>query len=327
MTRARDSILVTGGAGFVGSHFARMACEAGSHVVVLDDLSAGPPYPQLPPAIVFVRGDIADRALVARVIADHRITAVAHFAGKIQVGESVDKPALYFDRNLARSLALLETVREHGPRTFLFSSTAAVYGMPDRVPIVEDLPLQPINPYGSSKLAIEYVLSAYGHAYGLRWAALRYFNAAGAHPDGTLRESHDPETHLIPLVIDAALGRRPPLVVFGDDYATDDGTCVRDYIHVCDLARAHLAALDALDAGRAVGATNLGSGRGFSVREVLDQAARVLGTPIPHSLGPRRAGDPAVLLASHARAAELLGWRPERSELATVIDDAVRARR
>jgi UDP-glucose 4-epimerase len=320
------SVLVTGGAGFVGSHFARAAHEAGHRVVVLDDLSAGT-MPAFPDGVAFVTGDIADAALVSRVLREHAITAIAHFAGKICVGESVEKPALYFDRNLVRTLALLDTVLEHAPRTFLFSSTAAVYGDPARTPITEDAPRAPINPYGSSKLAVEAALAAYGDAYGLRWAALRYFNAAGAHPDGTLREDHDPETHLIPLVIDAALGRRPPLTVFGDDYATRDGTCVRDYVHVCDLARAHLAAIEALDRGVAVGATNLGSANGFTVREVLDEAARVLGAPIPHAIGPRRAGDPPVLLASTERATRVLGWKPERSALSTIIEDAVRSRR
>jgi UDP-glucose-4-epimerase GalE len=322
---ARDAILVTGGAGFVGACFARAAHEAGSRVVVLDDLSAGP-YPALPRDIAFVRGDIADRALVARTLRDHRITAIAHFAGKICVGESVEQPALYFERNLVRTLALLDVVLAEGPPAFLFSSTAAVYGMPEVTPITEAMPLAPINPYGSSKLAIEHALAAYGVAHGLRWAALRYFNAAGAHPDGTLREAHDPETHLVPLAIDAALGARGPLTIFGADYATRDGTCVRDYVHVVDLARAHLAALDALDRGVAVGATNLASATGFTVREVIDTTARVLGRPVPHSVGARRAGDPAVLLASCTRAGELLGWRAERSELATIIEDAARSR-
>ena len=323
---ARTSILVTGGAGFVGSHVARAAFEAGSRVTVLDDLSAGT-TPTLPDGIELVVGDIADKALVTRVIRERQVTAYAHFAGKICVGESVEKPAMYFDRNLVRTIALLDVVLEHAPRAFLFSSTAAVYGVPDAVPIPEGAVLSPINPYGDSKLAVERVLAAYGHAYGLPWAALRYFNAAGAHPDGTLREAHDPETHLIPLVIDAALGRRPPLTVFGDDYPTIDGTCVRDYVHVCDLASAHLAAIDALASGRAIGAVNLGSATGFTVKQVLDEAARVLGAPIPHSIGPRRAGDPATLLASNERAATLLGWRPQRSELGTVIEDAVRSRR
>jgi UDP-glucose 4-epimerase len=257
-----SSILVTGGAGFVGSHFARAAAEAGHRVTVLDDLSAG----TRPPAgIELVVGDIADRALVAATIRERGITEYAHFAGKICVGESVDKPAMYFDGNLVKTIALLDVVREHAPRAFLFSSTAAVYGMPDAVPIPEDARKEPINPYGDSKLAVERVLAAYGHAYGLPWAALRYFNAAGAHPDGTLREAHEPETHLIPLVIDAALGRRGPLTVFGDDYDTRDGTCVRDYVHVCDLASAHLAAIDVLAAGRPVGAGNIGSATGFTL--------------------------------------------------------------
>ncbi len=319
----KGSILVTGGAGFVGSHFARAAAEAGMRVTVLDDLSAG----TKPPAgVELVVGDIADKALVTKTIRERGITAYAHFAGKICVGESVEKPAMYFDGNLVKTIALLDVVREHAPEAFLFSSTAAVYGMPDVVPIPENARTEPINPYGDSKLAVERVLAAYGHAYKLPWAALRYFNASGAHPDGTLRESHDPETHLIPLVIDAALGRRGPLSVFGDDYDTRDGTCVRDYVHVCDLASAHLAAIEALGAGRAVGAVNLGSSTGFTVKEVLDEASRVLGKPIPHSIGARRAGDPATLLASNTRAAELLGWRPQRSELGTVIDDAVRSR-
>jgi UDP-glucose 4-epimerase len=325
MAHARDSILVTGGAGYVGSHFARAAHDAGSKVVVIDDLSAGT-MPKLPDGIAFVRGDVADRELVARLLREHRITSIAHFAGKIQVGESVHKPQLYFDGNLVKTLALLDTVLASECRTFLFSSTAAVYGMPDEVPIPETARKQPINPYGASKLAVEYALEAYGVAHGLQWAALRYFNAAGAHADGSLREAHEPETHLLPLVIDAALGRRGPLTVYGDDYPTPDGTCIRDYVHVDDLAAAHLAALDALARGKAVAATNLGSANGFSVREVLETAERVLDRPVPHTIGARRAGDPAVLLTSHSRANELLGWRPTRSDLATIIEDAARAR-
>ena len=321
---ARDCILVTGGAGFVGSHFARAAVESGSRVVVLDDLSGGP-MPALA-GIDFVRGDIADRAMVRATLATHRVTAVAHFAGKIQVAESVTQPALYFEHNVVRTLALLDVVREH-VGTFLFSSSAAVYGVPHQMPIAETAPLAPINPYGASKLAIEHALEAYGIAYGLHWAALRYFNAAGAHPDGTLHEAHDPETHLIPLVIDAALRRRPPLTVHGNDYSTPDGTCIRDYVHVCDLARAHLAALDALDAGTAVAATNLASGRGFSVFEGIAEAERVLGKPVPVTIGARRVGDPDRLLATGERAAEVLGWRPEYSDLTTLIEDAARARK
>ena len=323
---ARDTILVTGSAGFVGSHFARQAIEAGSRVVALDDLSGALDWPALPPAIELVRGDIADRELVARLIEERRVTAIVHFAGKICVGESVTNPALYYEHNVVRSIALLDVVREVGPRAIVFSSTAAVYGVPEIVPIVEHSRYAPINPYGATKLAIEHAIASYGRAYGIAWAALRYFNAAGAHPDGTLREVHDPETHLIPLVIDAALGRRPSLTVFGTDYSTKDGTCARDYVHVCDLARAHLAALDALDRDGTIGAINLGSGRANTVREVLAIAARVIGKDVPHSVGPRREGDPAVLLADVVRAREVLGWRPECSDLGTIIDDATRSR-
>jgi UDP-glucose-4-epimerase GalE len=321
------SILATGAAGFVGSHFARLAGEAGNHVIALDDLSGVPDWPALPPAIVRVRGDIADRALVVRLIDEHHVTSIVHFAGKICVGESIVNPALYFEHNVVRSLALLDVVREVGPRAFVFSSTAAVYGVPTILPIVEHARYAPINPYGATKLAIEHAIASYGHAHGIAWAALRYFNAAGAHPDGTLREAHDPETHLIPLAIDAALGRRPALEVFGSDYPTKDGTCERDYVHVCDLARAHLAALDVLDRGGEVGAINLGSGQGHTVREVIATTARVLGKDVPHSIGSRREGDPPVLLASIDRAARVLGWKPERSEIATIIEDAVRSRR
>jgi UDP-glucose 4-epimerase len=322
---SEGSILVTGGKGFVGSHFVRAACDAGRRVVVVDDLSGGPGAP-LPRAAAFVRGDIADRALIARVCQLHEVTAVAHFAGKIQVGESVRIPELYFDVNLTRSLGLLDTVRDAGVRTFLFSSTAAVYGVPDRTPIGEDSCLAPINPYGASKLGIEHALAAYEVAHGLRWAALRYFNAAGAHPDGSLCECHEPETHLIPLVIDATLGRRPPLAIYGDDYPTADGTCIRDYIHVIDLAAAHLAALDVLEAGRSVGAANLGSGAGYSVREVVTTTEAVMGRVVPYVMAARRPGDPAILLADPARAGTVLGWRAQRSALPILVEDALRAR-
>ena len=240
-------ILVTGGVGFIGGHFVRAASEAGHRVVVLDDLSGGEPLP-LPLGVTFVQGDIGDRVLLQMLCQHHHFEAVVHFAGKIQVGESVRLPAMYFDVNLVRSLRLLDAVLAAGVRQVVFSSTAAVYGAPERVPIPETAATEPVNPYGRSKLAFEWVLRSYETAYGLRWAAPRYFNAAGAHKDGTLREQHEPETHLIPLVLDAGLGRRPPLTVFGTDYPTPDGTCVRDYIHVADLADAHLLALERLAA-------------------------------------------------------------------------------
>ncbi len=325
-----DTILVTGAAGFVGSHFVRVAHDAGLRVVALDDLSTTPRWPRLPEAVERVVGDVGDRALVARLVADRVVGSVVHFAGRIRVDESARDPALYFEQNLARTLALLDaatsSASSHRPLSFLLSSSAAVYGQPERSPIVEIAPARPISPYGASKLASEVALAAYGHARGARWAALRYFNAAGAHPDGSLREQHDPETHLVPLAIDAALGAGPALVVHGEDYPTRDGTCVRDYVHVVDLAEAHLAALAALGRGVAVGAVNLGSGRGATVREVLAEVAIAVGRRVPHEVGPRRAGDPAELVASADLAAETLGWRP-RHGLADVVSDALRSRR
>jgi UDP-glucose-4-epimerase GalE len=322
----RSTILVTGGAGFVGSHFTRAALDAGRDVVVLDDLSGGAPA-SLPPGAPLVVADIGDASTVRRLCSAHHVTAVAHFAGKIQVGESVTRPDTYFDINLVRSLTLLGALRDEGIRVCLFSSSAAVYGNPTAVPIPESARQQPMNPYGATKLAFELALEAWGTAFGLRWAALRYFNAAGAHPDGDLRENHEPETHLIPLAIDAALGTRPPLTIFGDDYDTEDGTCVRDYIHVSDLASAHLLALAQLERGETLGPVNLGTGRGYSVREVIDTTARVVGRPVPHVIGPRRPGDPPRLIADPAHAMSLLAWRPDRSDLATIIEDAARTRR
>ncbi|MCC6647777.1 MAG: UDP-glucose 4-epimerase GalE [Polyangiaceae bacterium] len=319
-----DGLLVTGGLGFVGSHFVWAAHEAGARVVVLDDRSGGEAAP-LPDGVRVVTGDIGAAALVSALVRDERLGAMVHFAGKIQVGESVRAPRLYFDHNVARGLRLLDAALDAGVSRVVFSSTAAVYGTPEIVPIPESSVREPVNPYGASKLAFERVLSAYGDAYGLRWAAPRYFNAAGAHPRGHLVERHEPETHLIPLVLDAALGRRPALRVFGDDYPTPDGTCVRDYVHVCDLADAHLAALDALTRG-AVGALNLGTGRGASVREVIDAAARALGRAVPFERAPRRDGDPAALVADASRAGALLGWRARRSELEVIVEDARRSR-
>jgi UDP-glucose-4-epimerase GalE len=321
-----SGILVTGGAGFVGSHFVWAAVAAGRRVVVLDDLSGGDAAP-LPPGTELVVGDIGATELIRRLLRDRRIGAVAHFAGKIQVGESVRRPELYFDVNLVRSLSLLEAVRDAGIGALMFSSSAAVYGAPDAVPIPETAPLRPANPYGATKLGVEHALEAYGVAHGLRWAALRYFNAAGARPDGTLSEAHRPETHLIPLALDAGLGRAPPLPVFGDDYPTPDGTCIRDYIHVSDLVDAHLAALLALEQGASVGAVNLGTGEGHSVAEVLTAAAEVLGAPVPHQIVPRRPGDPARLIADPTRAETLLGWRAQRRDLRLMLEDALRARR
>jgi UDP-glucose 4-epimerase len=322
----RCTILVTGGAGFVGSHFARMAADAGRHVVILDDLSGGTAAP-LPSSIPMIVGDIGNADLVRQMCEIHRVGAVAHFAGKIQVGESVLEPELYFDINLTRTLSLLDVVREQGIKVCLFSSSAAVYGSPTKVPIPEHARREPVNPYGATKLSVEFALDAWGRAYGLRWAALRYFNAAGAHPDGTLRENHEPETHLIPIVIDAGLGARDAVTIFGKDYDTPDGTCIRDYVHVQDLATAHLLALERLEAGTNVGPINLGTGRGYSVRAVIDTAGAVLGCEVPHVIGPRREGDPPELVADPSRALAELGWVPTRSDLRTIVEDALRSRR
>jgi UDP-glucose 4-epimerase len=320
-----ETILVTGGAGFVGSHFARMAADTGRQVVVLDDLSGGPPA-NLPSSIPLIVGDIGERHFVTHLLRERHISAVAHFAGKIQVAESVRDPATYFEVNLVRTLQLLLAIRDADVTACLFSSSAAVYGNPESVPISECARRQPVNAFGATKLSIELALQAWATAYGLRWAALRYFNAAGAHPDGSLRENHTPETHLIPLALDAGLGAASPLRVFGDDYDTPDGTCIRDYIHVQDLASAHMAALAQLEAGKSLGPLNLGTGQGYSVRDVIEYGSAALRRRIPYSIAPRRPGDSPRLIADPRLAMTTLGWRPVRSDMATIIEDALRTR-
>jgi UDP-glucose 4-epimerase len=318
--------LVTGGLGFVGSHFVWAANESGRRIIVLDDGSAGT-NPLLPEGVEVVKGDVGDRELVPSLIKKNGVDEIVHFAGVIQVGESVQKPAMYFDINFVRALRLLESARDTKVERFVFSSTAAVYGEPEVVPIPESSRRQPVNPYGAAKLAFEHALEGFRVAHGIRFAAPRYFNAAGAHPSGKLRESHDPESHLIPLVVDAGLGRRKPVTLFGDDYATPDGTCVRDYIHVEDLVSAHLVALDRLAAGEDIGALNLGTGKGSSVREIVEAASRALKKPVPHEMGPRRAGDPALLVADPSLANQKLGWKAKRSDLDTIMEDTLRSRR
>jgi UDP-glucose 4-epimerase len=317
------NVLVTGGAGYIGSHMVRELVRGGHRVVVVDDLSSGHEDAVAPEA-TFVRADVRDPE-VGAVLREHEVEAVFHFASRIQVGESVTHPRLYFRDNLAAAIALLEHVLDARVAHFILSSTAAVYGAPIRTPIDEDHPTVPVNPYGQTKLSIEKMLESYAHAYDFRFAALRYFNAAGAEPG--LKERHDPETHLIPLVLDAALGRRESITVFGDDYATPDGTCVRDYIHVADLAQAHLAALVHLKSGGASGAFNLGTGHGHSVREVIETTARVTGLRVPVARGARREGDPPVLVADSRRAKKVFGWEPARSSLDRIVEDAFRARR
>ncbi len=317
--------IVTGGLGFVGSHFIWEAAASGRRVVVLDDGSAGT-SPMLPEGVEVVAGDVGDVKLTSALFARVGATEVVHFAGKIQVGESVKLPSLYLDVNFVRALRLLESARDAGIERFVFSSTAAVYGEPEVVPIPETSRTRPVNAYGASKLSFEFALEAFHIAHGIRFCAPRYFNAAGAHVSGKLREAHEPETHLIPLVLDAGLGRRGPISLFGTDYPTPDGTCIRDYIHVSDLADAHLLALDELAKGTCLGAVNLGTGKGQSVKEVLDSAAQALGKPIPQVIGPRRAGDPSQLVADASRAKEILGWTPKRSDLKTILEDTVRSR-
>lgn len=320
------NVLVAGGAGYIGSHFVRLLVDQDIQVAVVDDLSSGHAE-AIPPEVPFIRADVGDRETMRRVLAEREPFAVVDFAGLIQVGESVRQPDRYFRVNVAHTLSLLDEMVRAGVRAFVYSSTAAVYGNPVHVPIDEDHPKDPINPYGASKLAIEYAAIGYAHAFDFRVACLRYFNAAGAHPSGELDERHEPETHLLPLAIDAALGHGPALTVFGDDWDTPDGTCIRDYIHVMDLAEAHLHALQALHEGETTLQLNLGTGRGWSVREVLAAVERVTGQPVPFTMGPRRVGDPPSLVASVDRANRVLGWTARRSDLDVIVRDAVRARR
>jgi UDP-glucose 4-epimerase len=313
-------ILVTGGAGYIGSHMVKMLRVAGRPVLVLDDLSTGFEGALL--GAQWVNGSIGNQQLLDKIFATHQITAVMNFASFIAVGESVQKPSTYYLNNLANTLVLLDAMARHGVRRFIFSSTAALFGDPARLPIDETLPSVPINPYGRSKHMVEQVLEDFDSAYRLKSVCLRYFNAAGADPDGQLGERHDPETHLIPLVLQAASGRGPAISVFGDDYDTPDGTCIRDYIHVQDLCAAHLLALDHLIAGGDSRRYNLGNGKGFSVKEVIGVARKVTGKGILVKMELRRAGDSARLVADSRRISRELGWQPQRSDLETIVRDA-----
>jgi len=317
-------VLVTGGAGYVGSVSVEALVAAGHDVLVLDDLSRGH-RDALPGSVRLVEGSYGDPAIVGQLLANTPVDAVLHCAARSLVGESVSDPALYYRENVAGGVAFLEVLREAGVRRLVFSSTAAVYGTPASVPIREDAVLAPINPYGETKRTFEGALRWYAAAYGLRSVSLRYFNVAGA--SGRNGEVHAPETHLIPNVLAAAEGRAA-LTVFGIDYPTPDGTCIRDYLHVEDLARAHLLALEATSPGDRVGvgagalAINLGNGGGFSVREVLAAAETVVGRPIPHAIGERRAGDPPVLVADAGRAGEILGWRAQHRDIVEIVASA-----
>jgi len=315
-------VLVTGGAGYIGSVVNELLVSAGHEVTVLDDLSKGHADAVIA-GVPLIEGDIGDLALVSRTIRENKIEAVVHMAARSLVGESMVDPAKYYQTNMMGGLSLLSAMRAEGARYIVFSSTAAVYGAPEKQPIEESWPVSPTNPYGETKLGFERALEWYDRAYGFRYTSLRYFNAAGATERSG--ERHDPETHLIPIVLDVALREHGEVVVFGDDYPTKDGTCVRDYIHVTDLARAHVLALEALAGGKPSAIYNLGcGGEGYTVREVVEVAQALTGRRIPLRVGARRPGDPAVLVASSERIKRELGFRPDLSDLAQIIDSAWR---
>ncbi len=314
------TILVVGGAGYIGSHMVKMLLAAGYHVVTFDNLSGG--YQDAVLGGDFVFGDIANRLFLERLFNRYNFDGVMHFASLIQVGESVKQPGKYYQNNVAATLNLLDAMVAYEVKIFIFSSTAAIFGEPHYVPIDEQHPKQPINPYGLSKWMIEQILGDYDCAYGLKSICLRYFNAAGADPDGELGERHNPETHLIPLVLQAASGRRDAITVYGQDYDTPDGTCIRDYIHITDLCQAHLLALEQLLNGADSAAYNLGNGSGFSVKQVIEIAKEVTDKTIPVIMGERRDGDPAKLVADSKQAQSVLGWQPQYADLATIIAHA-----
>ena len=320
MSKTSMTILVVGGAGYIGSHMVRQLLKANHSVVILDNLSTG--NRRLIGDGAFVHGDLGDARLLERLFAEHAIDAVMHFAAFSQVGESMHAPLKYYRNNVAETIVLLDAMLRHGVKRFIFSSTAAVYGEPEAIPITEDQLHRPTNPYGNTKLTVERMLADCDAALGLKYVSLRYFNAAGADASGEIGEMHDPETHLIPIVLKAAAGRMDHIQIFGTDYPTTDGTCIRDYVHVNDLAQAHLLALDALAEGADSAVYNLGSSNGYSVREVIRTAEKVTGRTIAVVEAPRRAGDPAVLVASSARIKRELGWKPVYDSLESIIQSA-----
>lgn len=313
------NILVVGGAGYIGSHTVRHLARSGHRVIVYDNLSLG--FAAAVSDQRLVQGELADQSLLEETMREHDIEAVIHFAAYALVGESVQEPAKYYENNVVATYRLLQAMRNSGVDKIVFSSTCATYGIPDRVPIKEDQPQSPINPYGFTKLVVEHMLQDFHHAYGLRYAALRYFNAAGASPDGDIGEDHDPESHLIPIILQVALGQRPHVTVFGTDYPTPDGTCIRDYIHVDDLATAHEQALLKLETHPAL-EVNLGTGTGYSVQEVIETSREITNRPIEVQFGPRRPGDPPMLVADPERARAILGWEPKSSSLENIIQTA-----
>ena len=313
-------LLVTGGAGYIGSHTARALLKAGHTPVILDNLSRGH-VESIPKGVTFLEMDIADSRLV-EVLKAEKIEGIMHFAAHSQVGESMVNPAIYYENNVVGSFKLIESARQAGIKYFVFSSTAAVYGEPEIVPITEDSKLQPTNVYGRTKLVIENMLRDYSSVYDMNYVALRYFNAAGADPSGEIGEDHTPETHLIPIILETALGKREAISVFGTDYPTADGTCVRDYIHVNDLASAHVLAMEYLQKGGSSNVFNLGSGNGFSVKDIVDTSKEVTKVDFKVNIGERRAGDPGTLIASSEKIHSLLGWTPIYSDVKNVIRDA-----
>ncbi len=319
---AKPEILVVGGAGYIGSHMVQELLDAGYPVVTLDNLATG--HQDLVPGGEFIHGDLGQPELLDELFSTHSIGAVMHFAASSLVGESVQEPLKYYRNNVARTVELVDAMRRHDVRNFIFSSTAAVYGEPVKTPIREDHPCAPTNPYGVSKHTVERMLADAATAYGLRYVALRYFNAAGAHPSAQIGERHQPETHLIPLILQVATGQRDHIKVFGTDYPTPDGTCLRDYVHVCDLTQAHLQALERLLAGQPGGIYNLGNSTGYSVRQVIEAARQVTGHAIPVEYADRRPGDPAVLVADSTLARQRLGWQPRFETLEAIIETAWR---
>lgn len=313
-------LLVTGGAGYIGSHTVRALLTAGYEVIVLDNFSRGH-RSAIPADVSYIAMDIANPE-VENILKKNKIEGIMHFAAHSQVGESMVHPSIYYENNVVGSYRLIEAARRAGIRHFVFSSTAAVYGEPDSIPIIETASLAPTNVYGRTKLMIEQILKDYSDSYGMHYVALRYFNAAGADESGVIGEDHTPETHLIPLVLATALGQRKEITVFGTDYDTADGTCIRDYIHVNDLAQAHVLAMKYLKEGGNSIAFNLGSGHGFSVKEIIETAKRVTGIDFPVSYGSRRAGDPSVLVASSDLIKRLVGWNPQYSNVDKIIGDA-----
>lgn len=315
------SVLICGGAGYIGSHINKLLSQKGYETIVYDNLIYG--HREAVKWGKFIEADLADKVSLEKVFSENKIDAVFHFAAFAYVGESIKEPAKYYFNNVCNTINLLDMMRKYECNKIIFSSTCATYGIPEKLPITEEMPQAPINPYGATKLMVERIFKDYAKAYGLKYAALRYFNAAGADPDAEIGEAHDPETHIIPLVIDAAYGKRPDIKVFGSDYPTRDGTCIRDYIHVTDLAQAHLLALEYLDNGGKSDFFNLGNENGTSVLEVINSVKKVTGKNIKVILTDRREGDPPVLVGSSKKAQSILGWKPQFADIDVITTHAV----